>query len=93
MMLDIDIVVNFRGGIRRAVRDQARRPAQTSGPRAAGYVELEGRPRVEGGLYDVDPEDVRFRMEFDVVVRPFRTTEDGIDVHTLGFAPSGRAGS
>jgi uncharacterized OB-fold protein len=92
-MLDIDIVVNFRGGIRRAVRDQARRPAQTFEPRAVGYAELDGRLRVEGGLYDVDPRDLRFRMEFDVVVRPFRTTEDGIEVHTLGFAPSSPAGS
>src|SRR5215469_16185473 len=66
---------------------------QTFEPWAVGYVELDGRLRVEGRLYDVDLEDLRFGMEFDVVVRPFRTTEDGIEVHTFGFTPSSPAGS
>ena len=66
---------------------------QTFEPWAVGYVELDGQLRVEGRLYDVDPEDLRFGMEFEVVVRPFRTTEDGSEVHTFGFAPSSPAGS
>ena len=66
---------------------------ETFEPWAVGYVDLDGQLRVEGRLYDVDPEDLRFGMEFEVVVRPFRTTEDGIEVHTFGFAPSSAAGS
>jgi len=58
---------------------------------ACGAVTLPadaGRLRVEGRLYDVDLKDLRFGMEFEVVVRPFRVAEDGTVVYTFGFAPS-----
>ncbi len=61
---------------------------QTFEPWAVGYVELDGQLRVEGRLYDVDPKELRFGMEFDVVVRLFRITEDGTEVYTYGFAPA-----
>jgi uncharacterized protein len=61
---------------------------QTFEPWAVGYVELAGQLRVEGRLYDVDPKELSFGMEFDVVVRPFRITEDGTEIYTFGFAPA-----
>ena len=66
--------------------------AETFEPWAVGYVELSepagaGRLRVEGRLYDVEAKNLRFGMEFEVVVRPFRVTADGTEVWTFGFAP------
>jgi uncharacterized OB-fold protein len=60
---------------------------KTFEPWAVGYVELGGELRVEGRLYQVDLDDLAFGMEFEVVVRPFRITEDGTEVYTFGFAP------
>jgi uncharacterized OB-fold protein len=64
---------------------------ETFEPWAVGYVELGEALRVEGRLYDVDPGELRFGMEFDVVVRPFRVAEDGTEIYTFGFAPAGTA--
>jgi uncharacterized protein len=61
--------------------------AETFEPWVVGYVEL-GQLRVEGRLYDVDPKDLSFGMEFEVTVRPFRVAEDGAQVWTFGFAPA-----
>jgi uncharacterized protein len=61
---------------------------QTFEPWAVGYVELPCGLRVEGRLYDVNPQDLRFGMEFEVVVRPFRVTEDGTQVWCFGFVPA-----
>ena len=68
---------------------------ETFEPWAVGYVELSGsvgRLRVEGRLYDVDLADLRFGMEFEVVVRPFRVAEDGTEICTYGFAPVAEGG-
>jgi uncharacterized OB-fold protein len=62
---------------------------ETFVPWPVGYVELGGLLRVEGRLYDVDPAELRFGMEFEVVVRLFRVTGDGVEVCTFGFAPAG----
>ena len=63
--------------------------AETFEPWAVGYVELGRLLRVEGRLYDVDPKELSFGMEFEVVVRPFRIAGDGTEVYTFGFAPAG----
>jgi uncharacterized OB-fold protein len=57
-------------------------------PWAVGYVQLADLIRVEGRLYDVDPHKLDFDMPFQVVVRPFRSDEDGTEVYTFGFAPA-----
>jgi uncharacterized OB-fold protein len=62
--------------------------SKTFEPWAVGYVELSDQLRVEGRLYDVDLDDLSFGMEFEVVVRPFRITDDGTEVFTFGFAPA-----
>lgn len=66
--------------------------AKTFEPWAVGYVELGGQLRVEGRLFDVDLADLDFGMEFEVVVRPFRITDDGTEVYTFGFAPVSDSG-
>ena len=58
---------------------------------AVGYVELGGEIRIEGRLYDVDPDELAFGRPFEVVVRPFRMDEAGAEVFTFGFAPAGDA--
>lgn len=67
--------------------------AETFSPWAVGYVELGDALRVEGRLYDVDPGKLDFGMLFELVVRPFRTEEDGTEVVTFGFAPVERGTS
>lgn len=62
---------------------------ETFSPWAVGYVELGDVLRVEGRLYDVDPEQLDFGIPVEVVVRPFRRDEDGTEVLTFGFAPVG----
>ncbi len=64
---------------------------KTFEPWAVGYVELGDVIRVEGRLHDVVLEDLAFGMELDVVVRPFRTEEDGTEVYTFGFAPAAQS--
>lgn len=56
-------------------------------PWAVGYVQLGDELRVEGRLFDVDLTDIRFDMELEVVVRPFRADGDGDEVFTFGFSP------
>lgn len=61
---------------------------QTFQPWAVGYVQLGDVIRVEGRLFDVEPSDLEFDMEFELVVRPFTVTEDGTEIYTFGFAPA-----
>ena len=60
---------------------------KTFEPWAVGYVQLSDQLRVEGRLYDVDLNDLKFGMELEVVVRLFTLTDDGTEVFTFGFAP------
>ena len=65
-----------------------REPASEFVPYGVGFVELpEGRieARIAG---DVD-QDLRIGMEMELTVVPFTTDEDGTEVLTFAFRPSG----
>ena len=60
-------------------------------PYGVGYVDLAGELRVEARL--TETKGLRTGMEMELVLTPFRTTEDGDEVVTFAFRPVGGAGS
>ena len=60
---------------------------------ALGYVELPDEVIVETRLTESDLTRLTIGMEMELVLVPFRTDPDGVDVMTYAFAPSegGRA--
>ena len=52
------------------------------------YVELPGQVRVETRLVDVDRTAVSIGMPVELVIVPFRTDADGVEVVTYAFRPS-----
>jgi uncharacterized OB-fold protein len=58
-------------------------------PYGVGYVELPDEVRVETRLTESDPLALRIGMEMELVVRPFRTDNDGNEVVTFAFRPVG----
>lgn len=52
------------------------------------YVELPGQVRVETRLVDVDRTAVSIGMPVELVIVPFRTDADGVEVLTYAFRPS-----
>lgn len=60
-------------------------------PYGVGYVELPGQLRVEARLTESVPEAFEIGMPVHLIVVPFATDQDGTDIVTYAFAPSGRA--
>jgi uncharacterized OB-fold protein len=58
-------------------------------PFGVGYVELDGDVRVEARLTEADPQVLRIGMDMELVVVPFRTDDDGNEVVTFAFQPTG----
>jgi uncharacterized protein len=58
-------------------------------PFGVGYVELDGEVKVEARLTESSPEVLHHGMEMELVVVPLRTDDDGNDVVTFAFAPTG----
>ena len=56
-------------------------------PYGVGLVQLGDEVRVEGRLTESDPEVLRIGMDVRLVIVPFRTDPDGIEVVTYAFEP------
>ena len=56
-------------------------------PYGVGYVELDGKIRVEGRLTEADPDKLVIGMEMELVLDHLGTDEEGNDVVTYAFAP------
>ena len=60
---------------------------ETFRPYGVGLVQLGDEVRVEGRLTEADPAKLRFGMELELVIVPFRTDDDGTEVMVYAFAP------
>ena len=60
---------------------------ETFRPYGVGLVQLDDEVRVEGRLTEADPAKLRFGMEMELVILPFRTDDDGTEVMVYAFAP------
>jgi uncharacterized OB-fold protein len=65
---------------------------ETFRPFGIGLVQLGDEVRVEGRLTESDPAKLRFGMEVELRVIPFRVEPDGTEVLTYAFAPVGGEG-
>src|SRR5262249_10904646 len=61
---------------------------ETFRPFGIGLVQLDDEVRVEGRLTISDPEKIRFGMELELVIIPFRTDPDGTEVLSYAFRPA-----
>jgi uncharacterized OB-fold protein len=59
---------------------------ETFTPYGVGYVELDGKIRVESRLTISDPEALEIGMEMELVVDPLYRDENGDEVVTFAFA-------
>lgn len=57
-------------------------------PFGVGLVQLGDQVRVEARLTTGDPDELRFDMEVELVVVPFRVDDDGTEIVTFAFAPA-----
>jgi uncharacterized OB-fold protein len=55
-------------------------------PYGIGVVQLGDEVRVEGRLTESDPGKLRFGMEVELAIVPFRVEDDGTQVMTYAFA-------
>lgn len=60
-------------------------------PFGVGYVEVDGKVRVESRLTVADPERLAIDMEMEMVIEPLCVNQDGDEVVTFAFAPRARA--
>ena len=56
-------------------------------PYGVGYVELAGEVIVETRLTTADPEQLEIGQPMELVVVPFTTNDDGVEVVTFAFGP------
>ena len=56
-------------------------------PYGVGYVEIEGKVRVEARLTQADPERLAIGQEVELVLDPLYVDDDGDQVVTFAFAP------
>jgi uncharacterized OB-fold protein len=61
--------------------------AETFRPYGVGLVQLGDEVRVEARLTESDPAVLRFGMEVELDVVPFRVEDDGTEVMTFAFRP------
>ena len=59
-------------------------------PYGVGYVEIDGKVRVESRLTVSEPDDLVIGMEMETVIDPLFVDADGDEVVTFAFAPTGR---
>lgn len=57
-------------------------------PYGVGLVQLGDEVRVEGRLTESDPSKLKFGMDMEVVVTPFRLDPDGTEVLVFAFSPA-----
>lgn len=58
-------------------------------PFGVGYVELPGEVKVEARLTESDPAKLRIGMEMELVIVPLCTDDEGNEVMTFAFRPTG----
>ncbi len=58
-------------------------------PYGVGYVELDNQVRVETRLTVGTPEELEIGMEMEIVAQVLGTDDDGNDIVTYAFAPTG----
>ena len=58
-------------------------------PFGVGYVEIDGKVRVESRLTVAEPEQLEIDMEMELVIEPLFVNEAGDEVVTFAFAPKG----
>lgn len=63
--------------------------AATFEPFGVGYVEIDGKVKVESRLTLADPEDLEIGMELEMVIDALYVNDDGDEVVTFAFAPAG----
>ena len=61
---------------------------ETFQPFGVGLVQLGDEVRVEGRLTEADPDKLKFGMDMETVVMPFRVEEDGTEVLIFAFSPA-----
>jgi len=61
---------------------------ETFVPFGVGVIQLDDVIRVEARLTVADPELLRIGMPLELVIVPFRTTDDGSQIMTFAFAPA-----
>ncbi len=66
---------------------------ETFKPYGIGLVQLDEEVRVEGRLTESDPQKLRFDMEVELAIVPFRVDADGTEVLTYAFTPVDRRGA
>ncbi|MEZ0365086.1 Zn-ribbon domain-containing OB-fold protein [Mycobacterium sp. pUA109] len=59
-------------------------------PFGVGLVQLSDVIRVEGRLTENDPAKLEFGMDVELTMVPLTTEEDGTEILTFAFAPTGR---
>ena len=62
---------------------------ETFRPFGVGYVEIDGRVRVESRLTQADPTALSIGMEVELLVDPLYVNDDGDEVVTFAFGPVG----
>lgn len=60
-------------------------------PFGVGLVQLDDVVRVEGRLTESDPATLDFGMDVELAIVPFYTDEEGNEIMTFAFAPTGEA--
>ena len=60
-------------------------------PFGVGLVQLDDVVRVESRLTESDPAKLDFGMEVELAIVPFYVDEDGDEIMTFAFAPTGGA--
>ena len=57
-------------------------------PFGVGYVDIDGKVRVESRLTVAEPSELEIGMELELVLDPLYVNDDGEQVVTFAFAPS-----
>lgn len=66
--------------------------AETFRPYGVGVVQLDSVVRVETRLTESDPKKLRFGMDVELIITPFRVEADGTEVMVFAFRPVGSEG-
>lgn len=59
-------------------------------PFGVGYVDIDGKVRVESRLTVAEPSELEIGMEMELVIDPLYTNDNGDEVVTFAFAPTHR---
>jgi len=60
-------------------------------PYGVGYIDIDGKVRVESRLTVSEPADLEIGMKLELVIDPLYVNDDGDEVVTFAFAPASAA--